>query len=336
MLKRSPQLSPLFDVYWRFAAARQELYFARLEGKPQPWTDDPILAEHRFTNAYRAADRVSQFLIREVIYDPRFQSPDDLVYRLLLFKFFNRISTWHCLEQAVGPLRWDDFHAHRFDAVLSSELAKGTSVYSAAYMIPPVSLDTSGVKHRGHLRLLEHMMDDGVVAKIQQTQSLQELFRLLRSYPSLGDFLAFQLTIDIAYSPLVDHTEAEFVVAGPGARDGLSKVFVDAKDHAPTDLIQFMVDRQEEEFDRLGIRFRDLFGRRLQPIDCQNLFCEISKYSRVSHPELAGVAGRTRIKQRYKKDLQPFPAPWFPPKWGLNDRLPAPADGLPSTFKTSE
>lgn len=315
------QPSPLFDVYWRFAAARQTLYFARLEGKEQPWTDDPILAHHRFTNAYRASDRVSQFLIRHVIYAPGFDDPQDMVFRVLLFKCFNRVSTWQALEKALGPLRWSTFDGARTDEVLCQELAEGRSVYSAAYMIPPVALGNSKVKHRGHLKLVEHMMNDGLVAKLTQTGHLKEVFALLRSYPSLGDFLAFQFTIDLGYTPLVEHPESQFVVAGPGARDGLSKVFLNAHHHAPATLIQHMVDRQEEAFDRLGLNFRDLFGRRLQPIDCQNLFCEVSKYTRASHPEVAGVAGRTRIKQRYRQDVEPFPTPWFPPKWGLNHRI---------------
>jgi len=58
--------TPVFDTYWRFAAARQALYDARLQGQAPPWTSDPILAAHRFTNCYRAADRVSQFLITQV------------------------------------------------------------------------------------------------------------------------------------------------------------------------------------------------------------------------------------------------------------------------------
>lgn len=334
MPKRSPtsyrlkpsqaQVSPLYDLYWRFAAERQALFFNRLEGRPQPWTHDPILSVHRFTNAYRASDRVSQFLIRDVIYAPGFQTPEDIVFRILLFKFFNRTSTWEALTQAIGPLAWSEFEFGHFDAVLTDRLAQGEKIYSAAYMIPPVSLDGSGVKHRGHLRLIEHMMADGVVAKIQDTPDLGALFRLLRHYPSLGDFLAFQLAIDLAYSPLVDHRENQFVVAGPGARDGLSKVFAQAHLYDPADLIAVIADRQAQEFARLGLDFRSLYGRPLQLIDCQNLFCEVSKYTRVSNPEVAGLSGRTRIKQRYQvADAQALPAPWYPPKWGLNDRIQA-------------
>ena len=35
---------------------------------PAPWTEDAILARYRFTNPWRASDRASQFLIRDVIY----------------------------------------------------------------------------------------------------------------------------------------------------------------------------------------------------------------------------------------------------------------------------
>ncbi len=83
-----------------------------------------------------------------------------------------------------------------------------------------------------------------------------------------------------------------------------------------------MADRQEQEFDRLGIDFSSLWGRRLQLIDCQNLFCEVDKYSRVRHPEVAGLSGRLRIKQRLSAK-QNLPSPWYPPKWGLNEKIAA-------------
>ena len=57
-----------FDTYWRFAAERQHIFFERAAGLPGPWTSDPILSRFRFTNVYRAADRVSQYLISKVQY----------------------------------------------------------------------------------------------------------------------------------------------------------------------------------------------------------------------------------------------------------------------------
>ena len=67
-IRRLPTTTSVFDTYWRFAALRQEVFHSRVRGEPAPWTDDSVLSAHRFTNAYRAADRVSQYLIRHVAY----------------------------------------------------------------------------------------------------------------------------------------------------------------------------------------------------------------------------------------------------------------------------
>lgn len=327
---RNLQRTPVYDLYWRFACERQAIYFRRLDGEGPPWSEDPILQGFKFTNAYRAADRVSQYLIRRVIYNERYPSaPAEVVFRTLLFKFFNRISTWELLEQRLGLLTWQSFDPDAYDDVLTEAAASGQRLYSAAYIIPPVSLDQTRTKHRGHLKLLSLMVGNGLVPRLQQSRDLRAVFELLKSYPSLGDFLAFQLAIDLNYTNVIDHDEASFVVAGPGARDGLAKTFLDAEAVPAEALIGHMMESQDSEFARLGLSFRSLWGRPLQLIDCQNLFCEISKYTRVSHPEIAGLSGRTRIKQMFRPQDMPT-QPWFPPKWGLNDKISAYASNPPS------
>jgi hypothetical protein len=138
------------------------------------------------------------------------------------------------------------------------------------------------------------------------------------SYPGIGPFLGFQYTIDLNYSSLLDFDEADMVVAGPGALDGISKCFSDTGRATPEEVIYWMTDRQQSEFARLGLRFDGLYGRPLQPIDCQNVFCEISKYARVAHPDIAGIANRRRIKQIYRPNHKPLPLPRFPSRWGLH------------------
>ena len=62
------RVTEVYESYWRFAAERQDIFFKRLQRSNEPLTRDPILSEYKFTNAYRASDRVSQYLIRHVIY----------------------------------------------------------------------------------------------------------------------------------------------------------------------------------------------------------------------------------------------------------------------------
>src|SRR5205085_6338590 len=126
--------SAAFDTYWRFAVERQRIFFRRLERCPPPWTEDPILLANKFTNAYRASDRVSQYLIRRVIYrDDLPCDPAEVVFRILLFKFFNRIETWETLDQKLGPITWRDYSFKGYDQVLSRAMARGQRIYSAAY-----------------------------------------------------------------------------------------------------------------------------------------------------------------------------------------------------------
>jgi hypothetical protein len=146
---------------------------------------------------------------------------------------------------------------------------------------------------------------------------MQHGFDALRAYSMVGDFLAYQFITDINYSELTNFSEMEFVVPGPGARDGIYKCFADLGGYSEADIIRLTTERQEEEFAQRGLAFRSLFGRPLQLIDCQNLFCEVAKYARVAHPEIAGLSGRTRIKQRYRP-LGPAMRYWYPPKWGIN------------------
>ena len=87
-----PKASIVYNTYWRFAAERQEIFFNRLREFLPPWSKDPILQAYKFTNAYRVTDRVSQYLIKEVIYKGD-QRPEELLFRILLFKLFNKYDT---------------------------------------------------------------------------------------------------------------------------------------------------------------------------------------------------------------------------------------------------
>lgn len=311
----------VFDSYWRFACERQLIYLRRVAGGVAPWTDDPVINQFRFTNAYRACDRVSQYLISRVIYDKKDSNRDeaDTVLRVLLFKFFNRIATWRLLETSFGDISAKTFSVKRMGAVLDDAMDRREPIYSAAYIIPPVPrLSGTQRKHHGHLRLLEMMLADSLPGQVAKANSLAEVYALLASYPGLGPFLAFQLAIDLNYTPVLSFDETSFVVAGPGARSGIAKCFTRADRFPPEDIIRLVAETQRQELERRGLRFPRLPGRDLQLVDCQNLFCEVDKYARVAHPEIVDPAGRSRIKQSFKP-VGPISPPFFPPKWRVGD-----------------
>ena len=310
----------VFATYWYFAAERQKMFFGRLRQEAAPWTTDPILARHRFTNAYRASDRVSQYLIKRVAYSGE-HSDEDIFFRTLIFKIFNRIETWELLKSETDEIRLSSYSFEKYDRVLTSELENKRNIFSGAYIMPSgTSSFGHPRKHRNYLRLLELMIAEEVPGQMRDARNLRNAFEILRGYPLLGDFLAYQYTIDLNYSPLMDHPESEFVVPGPGARDGIRKCFDSIGGLTEAEIIRLMAERQAFEFARLGLSFSSLWGRPLQLIDCQNIFCEVDKYARIAHPDVKGLSGRTRIKQLYRSKTNLL-CYWYPPKWGLNNSI---------------
>ncbi len=318
--RRLPKQSKVFDTYWNFAVKRQEIFFNKIEENSYPWTEDETLRKHKFTNAYRASDRVSQYLIKNIIYKGE-QKFEEVFFRTILFKIFNKIDTWVLLHNEIGEIKIKNFSYTKFSEVLMEAMIAGETLYSGAYiMASGKSRFGHERKFQNHIRLIELMLKEKLPDRVLSCKSLEDIFSLLKSYPTIGNFLAYQYAIDLNYSSSLQFSEMDFVMPGPGARDGIRKCFTDYGDFNEVDIVKYATDIQDKEFERLGLEFKNLWGRRLQLIDCQNLFCEVDKYARVLHPEINGLSNRKRIKQLYVPIKEQFEY-WYPPKWNINTKI---------------
>lgn len=308
--------TPLYDFYWKFAAERQCIFMKRLRNKFAPWTNDEILKKYKFTNVYRACDRVSQYLIKNIIYE-KIYSEEDIIFRILLFKIFNSIETWKILEKHLGEISYKKFSIKVYSDILQHEFSKKHKLYSGAYIMPSAkNVFGQDRKYANHLFLLEYMMKDKFCLKLSSCTTLKDVYKLLLSYPSLGSFLAFQYTIDLNYSEVLNFSEMDYVVAGPGALSGIKKCFYNYNEVNTENIIQFVSENQEKEFTRLGLKFDYLGNRKLQLIDCQNIFCEFDKYSRVKFPDVKGLYKRNKIKRKFTINEERIEY-FFPPKWKI-------------------
>jgi len=303
-----------YDTFWKFAFERQNIFFRRISGLENNLTTDTILQQYKFTNAYRASDRVSQYLIRNVIYAKKFDAIDT-IFRILLFKLFNKIETWELLEKRFGDISIRTYSSVHYSRELDIAMSLGTRIYSNAYMMASGAKEFPvKKKHHAHFLLLNKMLEDNLPERIENSNDMEEGYRLLLSYPMIGQFLAYQYITDINYSEVTNYSETEFTMPGPGAKDGIKKCFIDKGSYSDSDIIKLMTDRQDNEFERLNLDFKFLGKRKLQFIDIQNIFCETDKYSRVAHPGLMGISGRTKIKQKFKKNKNSIDI-FYPPKW---------------------
>lgn len=230
-MKRSNEIIPNDNVlryYFYFMQERMNIFWRKCEGK-EVLTQDPILREYKFTNVYRACDRVSQYLIRDVIYkDIELYTPEDVILRVLVFKIFNKIETWEYLLKEYGDVTMNHFDVNRISYLLSLR-RNNFPVFNNAYMMTGSDrkYDYLKFKHEKWLTMVEkEFIGEGVINKVLKAKTLEEVFNLLECCTFIGGFLAYQYAIDFNYTPYVNFSENSFVKAGIGAIRGIKKCFI--------------------------------------------------------------------------------------------------------------
>jgi hypothetical protein len=311
-----PPRQHIYDLYWYFASERQQIFEKRLAQQPGPWTEDSILQQYKFCNVFRATDRVSQYMIRDVCYHSEDCTPADRLFQIVAFRLFSKIETWQAVQNFLD-------HSPTIENLIDGSFTKAleyaneinNGLYTNAFILCATNAYGQPRKYLTHVELLRDMfVSHDLAEQLLNARSLREIYTLLHAFPLMGDFMSYQTAVDLNYSALIDFSENSFTQPGPGALRGMAKVFESLGDYSPAETILWMVEQQHEAFARLDLPPANLFGRSLQAIDCQGLFCETDKYCREAAPELASA--RSRIKTTYTKP-KPMSGLFLPPKWDL-------------------
>ena len=304
-----------FKYYFYFIQERMNIFWRKYNDTGL-LTKDPILQTYKFTNVYRACDRVSQYLIKNVIYKnlDRY-TPEDVLLRILVFKVFNKIETWEHLNRE-NEITINTFNVQKLTDPLTRR-QQTEPIFSNAYMMAGSHADYKGIpsKHQVWLQMIEdRFIKDQGLRSVLSAKSLAEVYSQLREYPLIGDFLAYQYAIDFNYSPYLNFDEDSFVKAGVGAVRGIKKCFNSYGD-TYEDAIKYTQNHFDAFQERYGFTaFRPLPGREPKLIDLQNCFCETDKYLRAKMPDLK--VGNVRIKQHYKPSSERLEYS-FPKQWGI-------------------
>ncbi|KII93460.1 hypothetical protein PLICRDRAFT_49507 [Plicaturopsis crispa FD-325 SS-3] len=300
------QTTKVFDTFWWFAAERHRVNIHRQKGLPEDeWTDDTILKKYHFCNPFRVADRVSQYIISDVV-EKGSQDPDEIVFRVTLFNMFTKIDTWELLEEELGPLTWASFDRNQYGRVLRRAKDSGISLYTGAFQKPGPKLGNHDT-FMDHLELLQMLMEHDLRGICQRAAYIVDVFEFLMSWPSLADFTAYQLLINLSYTPVLNFCESDFVVLGLGAISGLKKCFRVSDGTHGVEIVQWMQRTQHEHFARLGLALPELGPERrvMQLVDFEHTLCEVDKYARVKHRDVHGA--RSQLKKCYTPSSKPYP-----------------------------
>lgn len=284
------------------------------------WTEDVILQKYHFCNTFRVLDKLSQYIIREVI-EKGSQKPEELAFRIILFNLFTKIETWEMFQDQVGPLKWETYDRAKYGAVLHRAKDLGKTLYTGAFQKPaPRFEDTEG--YINHLILLEILMDNELYNKCQHAWHMADVFEWLISFPSMGDFATYQLLLNLSYSKLLNFHRNDFVIPGPGASSGLGKMFgknmnagIIAVQNFEIEVIRWLTDNQKFHFERLGLKPPGLGSGKLpmDVADIEHTLCELDKYARLAHSNLKGK--RTELRRSFEPKSQLPARPVLPKAW---------------------
>ncbi|MFH1010524.1 MAG: nucleotide kinase domain-containing protein [bacterium] len=267
------------SLFFTFTAERHRIYRKRKAGSAPPWTDDPILQTYKFTNIFRDLDPGTLYVTNKIL--PKLTSAEDVIFNLIIYRLFNRIATF----DAVGIQSVTSFDRAAFESRLR-ELARTQPVFTNAHIVSGYAFIPGKDKIEKVCTILEgiHRNIPRMAKDVLVHQDSDFTFNTLHGIKGLGNFLAYQICVDIGYWNSKLYNESEHVVCGPGCLRGLSRIFRGKYD--PVEAIRYLESVQYEQFRRLNIDSADLFeGRRLNLMAIEGCLCEFFKYDKALRHE---------------------------------------------------
>jgi len=253
-----PRTSDL--AYW--INERESIRLRRQAGAPAPWTIDPDMANVRYCNVHREDDKVTKWLRANPVYS----GPDIAVWRVVLSRMVNRISSLEAIQLYAEEDSLVDIKA------MLKELRKRWAIWGNAYTISTCGKSMDKVDY-----VLDH-----VVAAVKQRafifDTLDSTHQQLMRVDGLGSFLAGQVVADLKNMPGHPLSAAPdfdtFAVPGPGSLKGLAAYFGGVATPGQFKALLGTATAQ----------VAPLLANYVTPIhaqDMQNCFCEFSKFIRV-------------------------------------------------------
>ena len=173
---------------------------------------------------------------------------------------------------------------------------------TGAYIIKtPNGMD----KVTGVSECVSHMWKDRkyLAEKISKTKSLEDTWTLLRDYPYMGPFMAYEVVTDLRHTYLLDDAEdvLMWANAGPGAMRGLNRLTGRELGYSKRshDWVSEMQELYKIVQTRLPVHILQRNDMRYEMREIEGGLCEFDKYSRI-------VKGEGRTRSIYKENNLPM------------------------------
>lgn len=243
-----PNLRLFFETMYE----RQIIWKRRfIEKKPQPWTDNPIFRDYKFTNVYRELDRSSQFLIKNIILDDELDNIN-LLWKMMVYRLFNNPETFSFDPSKVsGDLfnqdvefipssRWRngipdlaDYDIEEFEKFINGVRASGKNPFTNAYLINSLA-NKQEKRDYVYTRIVMpelYSKIDEIYDTIINADKPEILISLLNTIPCVANFISHELYQDLTYisrytkRDFFRFTQNDYTNVGPGASIGIRLIF---------------------------------------------------------------------------------------------------------------
>lgn len=300
--------SPAIDheflkMYYHYLKERNDVYIRKEVLKnPYPWTNDIIIRDNSFTCIKRWLDRTSKWLINNISNNP-YLSYEEKVWRSILFRLYNKIET----AKIIGISRedfWDNI-----DVSMDAIDGYPNDPYTRAYKVIRPKYAYRDISPAGHdcwksslMWYISTLRDkyNGNIPKELYNNAESAIGWIKDNIDGVGNFIAYQIFVDLTYIKDYPISEEEFVISGPGCHAGLEFLFSDRDGLKDEELLFWLrnnIDRLFRELDSTYDVSKFFWylkedDRKWTVMDLENSHCEFSKYIYVSE-------GRHKRPRRY-------------------------------------
>lgn len=298
--------------FYKFMFDRHDIWFRRFILKqPAPWTMDPILKVWKFTNVWRQLDRGTVFLLDHLNDKSRMNYRHCLsdLWNIMHYRLFNN---WEAQKELGGFVAWEDFNYDAWYTALRARHAGGKTVLCTAHNTCVYSGFPGADKIERVCLIAKRVHDtaEDTLDKVLNARSLEQVFDVIRAVKGYGPFLAYEVVSDILYTGITPFHVNDWANAGPGAINGLGRIFGTVKKKSYLPMMQWLRENQSTGFEAVkqifGCDFQSIAwqGRELDLRCIEHQLCEYSKIVKLYQGTGRNFSGHVKPIDRGPDDFE--------------------------------
>ena len=234
------------EEFFKFMQERHNIWYDRfiLQNNP-PWTTDHILATTKYTNVYRELDRNTVWFIQNIA-----EADIEEYVKVMMTFIYTLVNNPVTMETAgpipisleqipsyIGGLEYAEVYSKR----------KGIPTFTNSYFIYPVAHGMPKLKAYIEKVIKPAFEDIESLVDVAIKGDPEEFMKYVTNYPGVGDFIGYEMYCNFALIDFVPFGFNDFVNIGPGALEGLYRVYGKEQVKAVKDK-KSLLDSLQKEF----------------------------------------------------------------------------------------